>query len=625
MKRLYSILIFILLILTSLSFFGGVVYRVYALNTLGVLISLAFSFIFVFYAFRLFQRKNIASEKMEKFDWKNPFFLLYLIFAALSFCILLRHETVRAIVSPWQVVPAYFFFVYGSATLFLFVFLTKVKNGLSAILLLSVHYFLSFSVALIVYKIGYGFDPFVHEATLKLIDKIGSVNPKQFYYLGFYGPITIIHKFLRLPISFLNKFSVPLLSALFLPFFSWRAFRGRYKEKNLIFIVSLLLLIIPYSFLILSTPQNLAFLILLLIILISLDKLDSFNLLLINFLALAALITQPIAGIPAFLYGISLAVFHGRIKRKKLFYSIIFIISVFALPLAFLFVENDSFNLNFSFHFPRIVIPGSENFIYNFIYLLGFNFGIIFFVSALAGIFIALKNREKFKILFLNLGIAVALFVSYILSTFLNFNYLISYERDNYSDRILKSAALFLLPFVAIVFYELTKRILNSEKKIQIPFAIFLILLVTASLYLSYPRYDNYFNSKGLSTGADDINAVRLIEYKGGKNYIALADQQVSAAALNEFGFSKYYKNNIFYYPVPTSGPLYQYYLDMVYKNPSRATMLQAMNLAGVNEGFFVLNKYWTDFVKIRDEAKLSSDKWWSIGNGDVYVFEYKR
>ena len=63
----------------------------------------------------------------------------------------------------------------------------------------------------------------------------------------------------------------------------------------------------------------------------------------------------------------------------------------------------------------------------------------------------------------------------------------------------------------------------------------------------------------------------------------------------------------------------------MVYKKPSRETMFAAMDLTGVNEGYFVLNRYWWAFAKILDEAKLSATSWQAINNGEVFVFKYER
>ena len=62
-------------------------------------------------------------------------------------------------------------------------------------------------------------------------------------------------------------------------------------------------------------------------------------------------------------------------------------------------------------------------------------------------------------------------------------------------------------------------------------------------MYLSYPRFDHYHNSRGFSVGRADINAVRWInDHAENDDYIVLANQQVSAAAIREFGFKKYFK-----------------------------------------------------------------------------------
>jgi len=192
-------------------------------------------------------------------------------------------------------------------------------------------------------------------------------------------------------------------------------------------------------------------------------------------------------------------------------------------------------------------------------------------------------------------------------------------------QRILSLVVIFLLPFIMISFYYLGEKILPQKKFIKISFLIFSAILITTSFYLSYPRFDRYWNSRGYSTGKNDLEAVHWIEDDAKEDYIVLANQQVSAGALREFGFSRYYKGDIYFYPIPTGGPLYQYYLKMVYEKPNKKTALQAMDLAGVNKAYFVLNKYWFAFPKVLDEAKFEADSWQEIGQGEVYVFEYNR
>jgi hypothetical protein len=80
----------------------------------------------------------------------------------------------------------------------------------------------------------------------------------------------------------------------------------------------------------------------------------------------------------------------------------------------------------------------------------------------------------------------------------------------------------------------------------------------------------------------------------------------------------------MYFYPVPTGGPLYQYYLDMVYKNPDRELAVKAMDLVGVKKAYLIVNKYWYQSGRIINEAKLTANKWLSI-NDEVYIFEYVR
>jgi len=184
-------------------------------------------------------------------------------------------------------------------------------------------------------------------------------------------------------------------------------------------------------------------------------------------------------------------------------------------------------------------------------------------------------------------------------------------------------AAFFLIPFIVILFYWLIRQISKENRFIKFSFTLLLIATLTTSLYFSYPRFDNYFNSRGYSTSLSDIKTVEWIAEDALEDFIVLANQQVSAAALQEYGFYKYYNDDIFYYSIPTGGVLYQYYLDMVYNNPTKETVQKAMDTVSVNEGYFVLNNYWWGFDKILEEAKMEADAWQEIDNGKVYIFKY--
>ena len=143
--------------------------------------------------------------------------------------------------------------------------------------------------------------------------------------------------------------------------------------------------------------------------------------------------------------------------------------------------------------------------------------------------------------------------------------------------------------------------------------------VLSVSLYFSYPRVDAYDMSRGYSVGAVDKQAVRSIQENAEEQpYVVLANQAVSAAAVKAFGFPTVY-------PIPTSSTLYKLYLDMVYNKPSAETMVNAMNLAGVNLGYFVINKYWWASDKIIMQVKRQAKKWWEIEGGKVYIFRFQR
>jgi hypothetical protein len=242
----------------------------------------------------------------------------------------------------------------------------------------------------------------------------------------------------------------------------------------------------------------------------------------------------------------------------------------------------------------------------------------------LASFYAVFRYRKKFPDLIFPANFSLTLFLAYWLTRQMDFSYLISYERAGYANRILIESFLFLLPIIAILFYRLLNRVLAEKLLIKHLWLVLLVILIAVSLYGSYPRKDNYYNSRSFSVGASDLAAVNWIDQDAkGQPYVVLSDQQVAVGALWTFGFSHYFKNDIFFYPIPTGGPLYQVYLDMVYKKADRATALEASDLTSAPLVYFVINKYWTGFDKIAEQAKIGSDSFQDIDNGQIQIFKY--
>lgn len=576
-------------------------------------------------------KENISERKYLKY-WPVFFYFLLLL---LNLYLLYISRSDRALISPWQVTKNSFFIIYTlSSLLLVFILLKKQLSRTSKLVAISAHYFLSFSIAAIVYKIGYGFDPFIHQATMELIDKKGLVTPKPFYYLGEYGFIVILHKISGLSIYFLNKFLVPVLAALFLPLATYRlTIKNNFSSSR--FLTPLFLLGLSFSPFIATTPQNLSYLFLILTIVYGITRKNPLWSLL---LALATLAIHPLTGIPALAWCLILWLNKKAPELKAKTYKslkvLLWLASALVLPVA-LFISGGSdfkkieWNLYFIIDpikalFISLSTAGQENWLLNFVYFFSYNYNLWIILLIIISLILFKRHvdRPEFKnIIFINSALAL----SFLISSQILFTDLINYEQTNFAVRLLVLITIFFLPLIISSLQHFISKILEQSVATKIIWLIMGLALISTSLYVSYPRFDKYFNSRGYSTGVNDIAAVKFIAKTANGPYIVLANQQVSVAALKELGFDNYYqteKGLLYFYPIPTGGDLYQYYLDMVYKNPSRETMAGARALTGVNESYLIVNKYWFQSARVISAAKLSANSWENI-NDEIYIFKY--
>lgn len=627
-----KILKYSLILISLIISVGGFIYKIYALNNTGLFLSLFITLFIFFIIITLNKKVNFKNERkihLYSHNWIIP--AVYLLLISSLFFVLLKNATTNSIISPWTVIPNYFYIIYLLATLVLLLNIAK-KNHLS-IPLLSVHYFTTFAVAAFIYKLGYGFDPYIHEATINHIIKFGSITPKTFYYSGYYSLIIALHKIFFIPVFLLNKFIVPAMAGIFLPITIIVALNRWLDNERKIKFVTLALLILPFNIFILSTPQNLAYLFLLLSVLFSLVCKNYLDLILIYLLAFSAFIIQPIAGIPALTLAAYLTIFNfDNHKIKKYLYSALFILSSFTLPLLFLTLNKNKLNFDKSIlkniidlDWLKFIIPQQQNIWLNTTYLIGFNWQYILIPLAFFGLFIAWKNKKNFPHFFIYPLMIISSLVSYFFIILQPFSFLIDYERSDYANRLLVVTIIFTVPLITLALYKIIDDILIQNKSVKIIMAGGLASVILINLYISYPRYDNYLNSHGTSTSLNDVKAVQWINNDAQGDYIVLANQQVSAAALHEFEFKKYYSVNnedVFYYSIPTGGILYQQYLKMIYEEPSKENANKAMDIVGAQTVYFILNKYWWAFPKILEEAKSEADSFENINN-EVYVFKY--
>ncbi len=235
--------------------------------------------------------------------YKNLLIITYSFLAFILFKILFIFQTSEAIRSPWKVIPPEFFIYYFLATLALLIIIVNSTKKIY-LSLISVHFLISSSIALIIYKLGYGFDQFIHQATEKIIIQQGVIYPKTIYYLGQYSLVTFLSKIFNINHIWIDKLLVTILFSVFLPFIIYISLKKLFPNNRATPVLPLLFLFFPISSFIVTTPQNLANLFILFIVFISLPFLAKKEnwLLLIIILTLATLAIHPLAGIPALIF-----------------------------------------------------------------------------------------------------------------------------------------------------------------------------------------------------------------------------------------------------------------------------------------------------------------------------------
>ncbi|MDP3837212.1 MAG: hypothetical protein Q8Q67_03860 [bacterium] len=615
---------------------GALVYYFYALDWLGIAASLLITG-FMYYALRPSLRQiKPSSEQEEKSISGLIYGFLSLGLAITAIIIAFQARTDSAIITPWTEVSAWFFVALSLSALALILALSRnISATFKKVLLFS--FFVSiFCVAAIVYRLCYGFDPFIHQAAMAEISRYGFISPKTPYYLGQYSLVTFLDK-IGLSVFYVNQWLLPLLSALSLALILPYLHRGR-RDKAATWLASLSLLFIGFSPLIMTTPQNFSYL-LLLITIIFLYKNAPWSLSVTT--AVAAFAVHPLAGLPAiFLSAWILAprvlphISKWRVYRKPAYILgaaiVAFSLSIWAIA-GFGPLQLQSYNLDLLMP----VLTNQETYALDLAYFLIKNYFWLL-LTTLVLIFFGRRrlwpNEESnsFRVAKVLALSALAAMIAYLISRGFHFEGLIAYEQDDYAARLPVIALIIVIPLFWEFFYQASHRALALSRPAKISTAIGLSLLLLVAVYASYPRFDNYHNSRGYSTSAADVAAVRAAEeLSAGEKYIVLTNQQVSAAALREFGFRERYLqvngDEMYFYPIPTGGPLYQYFLDMVYIKADRETMTRAMTMVGVDRSFLIINRYWWASDKIIAEAKLSADSWQRLNQGDVHVFEYIR
>ncbi|PIR47670.1 hypothetical protein COV06_02185 [Candidatus Uhrbacteria bacterium CG10_big_fil_rev_8_21_14_0_10_50_16] len=580
------------------------------------------------------------TESTETIHGSSGLYASFIVIALIAYFVTLTgHTTLLATRSPWLIITPQ---ILGWIGLAGFGLLQLAKRGSIRLSLIGTMFvlFSIVSVAAFVFPLGYGFDPFLHQATIDYITLHGTITPKPLYYVGQYALELIGVLFTGVSTQSFDTFLLPVLAALLLPSVAaastWQITK-RHLPTALAAIGTLLL---PLSSFINTTPQGLANLWTLCVFFLGLPELITghrwVSRWVLVIVALAAVLVHPLAGLPAVLF-VTLMIIttqsNWSSSLRRILTVLVSIGGAVMLPIAFSLSGSGYGHLqlhlsNLSHLLPATFFSTRFNVIGDLATFLGTNQWLWLIALALVAC-VLLWNLSHRTWLLVPLTAGLLLINAILLSAAGDFSFLIDYEQTNYVDRVIHLVIFAIAPLALLGFALGVERLLQMKKHVvTIGITLLFLTAITSVAYASYPRHDTYSVSRGFTVSKSDHTTVTSIQSHA-KNipYVVLANQAVSAAAIQDFGFAHYYGPNtdVFYYPVPTGGPLYQLYLDMIEETPTRAIALQAMDIAGVDRLYFVINDYWWSSERAFERAKLSTDTWFQIDNGATTVFIYSR
>ncbi len=586
--------------------------------------------------------------------------LLIVITDMLLLMYLFVHRTYDLAASPWQMVSPLFFILYLLGTALLFWRYATSNTTSTTFLLTSLHVFVGLSITSLLYPLGFGFDAFIHRATEEWIAQHGFIDPKTPYYIGQYSFVVFLSHITSLPIKWIDIYLVPLLTSLALPAVAIFSFREVFPKKaDLAPFLFWIILFLPFLSLSLTTPHNLVVLLTLISVFCLLLSLsEKFPVWILFLFAGAAIATHALVGIPLFV----VIFFFFIVKNLKNINKIKIPIVLLILSLAILLPAMFTFNA-LRIHAPLPEINNPIEKIPQFLKLFErpywyadtdvIHFEILYFFECLIVPFFLLlaligtygiekenesSNKQKKSIA--HFWIFITSFLGFFVSAFtlagtIIFPDVVAYEQSDYPLRLMRVSLLFLLPgamYGAAILTEKIQewKIISKNKKLFFTGTLFLLALTfTCILYLSYPQRNIKVRFPGYNVTETDKKTVEIIHNRHTDyNYIVLSNQLVSAMALEQYSFAKYFstpQGELFYYSIPTGGKLYSYYGKMIYQGQKREYMEEAMNVIGVKTAYFVVNKYWANSNNIINGAKQTADEYFSIDNGNVWVFVYKK
>lgn len=551
--------------------------------------------------------------------------------------------TTLAIRTPWAILPqgTILAFLFIVSSLWLFAWWRR--SSTHAWIVSSLFFLTLALITVLVYPLGFGFDGFLHRESERLLLTTGTLHPKPLYYIGQYALATWLARTLNLSIQMMDTLLlagiIPLLTATL-------ALRRSHRPRQEIGVLILaLVLLVPLRPWITATPQSLAYLIGLSgLLLASVSSLTarSWPALILGVWSVAI---HPLAGLPL-LGGIVLTLWRSTFAYRPMVRFVGSLVATLGIalvvPLAFFL--NSHAGTQVTWHLQDIISLDrlrtlKELFISPALRISFFadwaNF-VEFLAPLLLVLFAVLGSIRKKKSASSTESLAetsrpssswltaaglLTILVAWFMQQAATFAFLIDYERQDYTARLILVGQLLLIPAAMQGFATVWQRVQRGPALVLWSFLLLAMAWQSGRIYRAFPYHDATHIEHGWNVSAADKEAVRWIDRDAGNEpYTVLADQSVSAAAISELGFKRYV-GDVFFYPVPTGGPLYQVFLRATSRDVSMDDLRKAAALGESKRVYVVLNSYWWQANDVANRLSSLMGEGRVFGQGDVRVY----
>ena len=541
------------------------------------------------------------------------------------------HATSDAIRSPWPYLHPLLPFILG--ILFLLPLLLSKKTqrtywllpaagaGLIALSL----------ITSLVYTQGFGFDGFLHRESTRLLFENGTLQPKPFYYIGQYTLVVWIKQFFDLSINTIDRYLLTGLTTFLIAAFAIDRKR-RILSQDL-----LALLFLPLSWLISTTPQSLSYLFgFTSLLLLPRYKDETYSVLPAWIFAAWSLATHPLAGLPFVTVLTGMTIAHKKPQLWRTWMSVITAFgAAFVVPAAF-FVFSllgkqaitwdfakllDFSSLQATLH-SLLSARANASMWPDWVDLVALVLPPLTLLFAILGLSKSVEEPQERSFYQLLTFSGVFLFISgYLMRIVGDFSFLIAYERSNYADRLFTIGLILLaIPAAKGLYQQLQK---SRPALVSSAVLASLLFWQSARVYNAFPRHDAGVISHGWSVGQADKEAVVWIDQDAQQRpYAVLANQSMSAAAIEALGFKRYV-DDVFYYPIPTGGKLYERFLRISSENPTLDTIKEAGRLTNSRIIYVAIHNYWWDAERVREQLSALAGNEHDIDNGAITLYRF--